>query len=297
MNDVSFAALEQVGLGWHDNGQCVLSGPLLEWIDALDRTFCLLARSWGAVEYRFPTFIRAAELHKLDYFRSFPHLVSFPVALDGRDENLEQFVRGSAFREGRMQLTELAPVCDALTPAACYHVYIELQRSAGSAARYYTTKNTCFRREQYYLPLRRQSAFSMREIVCIGTQPEVRGFLETVRGQVARLLAGLALPVSWDHATDPFFQPAKNSKYLGQIASPVKTEAVYGGALAIASLNLHQDHFGRTFEITTGGESAYTGCVAFGLERWLYALAAEHGASTANWPVLPRAAPEAQEAV
>jgi hypothetical protein len=296
MKELTLDELASLGLGWRSNGQAVLSGPLLEWSDALDRTFVELARTWRAREYRFPAFIPAAELDRLDYFRSFPHLVSFPVALDAAEENLERFTRGPVFSEGRMQLTDLAPLRDALTPAACYHVYIELQRSAFTGARYYTTKNTCFRREQYFSPLQRQSAFAMREIVCVGSLGEVRAFLETVRTQVASLLAAVGLPVSWDHATDPFFQPAKNTKYLGQLASPVKTEAVYGGQLAIASLNLHQDHFGRTFEISARGEPAYTGCVAFGLERWLYAIVAEHGTSPAKWPKPPHVRADAAEA-
>ena len=38
------------------------------------------------------------------------------------------------------------------------------------------------------------------------------------------------------------------------------------------------DHFGRAFEIRRGAETARSGCIAFGMERWLYALMQRFGA-------------------
>ena len=67
------------GLGARDCGQPVLSGALLELDAKLDRAFRDLARCWSAAEYRFPPFLRAEHLDRLDYFRSFPHLATFPV--------------------------------------------------------------------------------------------------------------------------------------------------------------------------------------------------------------------------
>ena len=67
---------------WLENGQSAFGGKLLGLYRALDRCSCPWADSFRAVEYRFPVFIPARELAKMDYFRSFPHLVTFPVALD-----------------------------------------------------------------------------------------------------------------------------------------------------------------------------------------------------------------------
>ena len=68
-----FAAIS--GYRWVENGQSNLSGPLLGLFQRLDRFFERLAGQVKAESYYFPTFIRASELKKLDYFRSFPHLV------------------------------------------------------------------------------------------------------------------------------------------------------------------------------------------------------------------------------
>jgi len=58
---------------------------------------------------------------------------------------------------------------------------------------------------------------------------------------------------------------------------PQKEELVYGGSVAIGSLNFHRNFFGERCRITADdGQPAYTGCVAFGLERWMHALLDRH---------------------
>ena len=60
--------------------------------------------------------------------------------------------------------------------------------------------------------------------------------------------------------------------------------ATYGGDLAIASLNRHHDHFGTAFAITRDGAPAYSACLAFGLERWLFAITHRYGTDPRSWP-------------
>ena len=50
-----------------------------------------------------------------------------------------------------------------------------------------------------------------------------------------------------------------------------------GRDIAVASFNNHHEFFGRRFDIAlAAGGPAHTGCVAFGLERWVLALLAQH---------------------
>jgi seryl-tRNA synthetase len=287
------ASLAAIGLGWHPNGQATLSGPLLALSERLDRAFLRIASAWGADEFRFPTFIRAAELDRLDYFRSFPQLATFPVCLDMDAKNLEAFVSGEVVDgQGRIHLSRHAPPKDVLTPAACYPIYIHHQSSHFDRARYFTVRNTCFRQEEKYEPLVRQWSFSMREIVCVGTLEEVKRFLDRARQSVAQFLEALGVPIEWQAASDPFFQPAKNPKYLMQRLNPTKYEMVFGGRVAIGSVNLHQDHFGSTFQIHRAGGDAFSGCVAFGVERWLHAITAHFGADPVNWPDVEHCLPD-----
>ncbi len=275
------------GLDWYPNGQSVLSGPLLQLYHRFDRLFLRWAAEVKAQEVLVPTFIPTAELARLDYFHSFPQLVTFPVTLDPAEDNLRRFVAdGPLAADGAVRLAGCAPVHDALTPAACYHFYVLNRGQQLGAPRYLTTRATCFRREAYYAPLQRQWSFSMREIVCIGTADEVKTFLAAYQARLDRFFQDTGLPINWAAATDSFFRPAHNPKYLAQRLDPVKTEMVFPVAspdavgvkpLAIGSINFHRNYFGEAFGITRAGQDAFTGCVAFGLERWLFAWLTRFG--------------------
>src|SRR6266581_1744165 len=93
-------------LRWLETHQCALTGKLLELDRTLDRLFVSWAGRWQAEEHSFPAFISARELGKLDYFRSFPHLVTFPVTLDPGESNLGRFIAGERLGEtGELCLT------------------------------------------------------------------------------------------------------------------------------------------------------------------------------------------------
>lgn len=273
------------GYHWHENGQSSFSGALLRLYRKLDHLFLTWAEAYQAVEYLFPTFIPARELGKLDYFRSFPHLVTFPVTLESSDENLKKFTGGEPLdAEGKIHLTQTTPICDVLTPAACYHFYMLFQGETLEAPRTVTTRATCFRRETQYAPLERQWSFSMREVVCLGTSEEVKAFLRSFQDSLDQFFKRIGLPIAWENATDPFFNPSRNPKYLAQKLDPVKTEMIFDGKLSIGSINFHRNYFGEAFKISREGKEAFSGCVAFGVERWIYAFLKRFGPDEEGWP-------------
>lgn len=283
-----------VGLRWDSRGYATLSGPLSRLATACDEAFLSIAMAWKAEPEEHPALLAAADLEPVGYLASFPHLATFAVCLDDEKENLRHFAGTSPVDDsGVVRLARLAPPREVLTPAACYHVYVHHQGTSLRAPQYITTRNTCFRREAYYQPLRRQWSFRMREIVCLGTREEVTGFLAATRTAIDRLASALGLAVAWEAATDPFFDPAANPQYLAQRLQPTKHEARYGD-LALASVNLHEDHFGAAYGITRDSRPVTTGCTAFGIERWLYALTDRWGVDPAGWPdVLAQARREA----
>ncbi len=283
---VQAAEWQRLGLGWRESGQASLRGPLLRLAQDLDRAFGRLAAEvWGAQEERHPASLPAERLQRVDYLHSFPHQASFPVRLDPEEENLDRFRSGPMVSgDGRVRLTTLAPVSEVLTPAACYHLYASHEGESLTRPLYLTTANTCFRHEEHYEPLRRQWSFTMREMVCLGTAAETASFLETGRSALDLLLRQLDVEVEWSAATDPFFRPLDNPKYLMQRLQPAKHEAVYGGDIAISSANLHHEHFGAAFSIIRDGRPAHSACLAFGIERWLFAVTGRHGTSPGAWP-------------
>ncbi len=282
----AFDPAQHPELAWDPAGQAALSGDLLALLESLDAAFVGLAREWNASAHRFPAFLPARDLERVAYFRSFPQHATFPVHLEGSHENLREFAdRDALGAGGELRLTRTSPVREVLTPAACYHFYPRLAGRELAAPAYLTTLATCFRRETEYRPLRRQWAFSMREIVCLGTSEEVEAFLARTRARVQALYERWRLPVTWKTATDPFFDPRRNPRHLAQRIEPVKHEMTYEDELAIGSVNLHRNYFGETFAITRAGQPACSGCVAFGLERWLWAVLRQFGPRPQDWPM------------
>jgi len=264
------------GVLWHEHGQASFTGQALRLFHLIDQLFLRWAHLWAAQPYEFPTMISAKELNKIGYFRSFPHLVTFAAGAD--KECQQQMAKEDCLgQDGCLALSGLTPISEVLTPAACYHFYINLEGSKFDSASYYTTVAKCFRRESEYMPLKRQSSFSMREIVCIGSAQEVTSFLENFQVLLSRFFESHGLPVKFVQATDPFFDPKTSPKYLMQKLQPIKTEMVFDGHLAIGSLNFHRNFFGEAYGLERNSKAAYSGCVAFGLERWMYALMSPYG--------------------
>ena len=263
-------------------GHVDLSGPTLELLESLDREFCRWAGKSGAQAYRFPGLIAARHLARVNYFQSFPHLATFPVSHREHSDSLNTIA--AVDDGGPIPLGELEPVEHVLTPAACYHFYPLLEDEVLDAPRFLTTCCQCYRHETFYRPLERQWQFAMREIVCVGSAQEVQAFLDDYQRIVKGFAETLGIPLRYAPATDPFFRPQSNPKALAQRVDPVKTEMLFG-SLAIGSFNSHRNFFGEAFNIRRGADTAFSGCVAFGLERWLLAFLATHGSDPQRWPL------------
>jgi seryl-tRNA synthetase len=274
------------GVACHADGQVTLSGPLLRLERDLDTLFLAWAAALGAVEYRFPPVIAARELARIDYFASFPHLATFPVSLPAEDAAIRTFTAAHAAcrEDDALPIGAVAPVRAVLTPAACYPVYVHLQERVLDAVTYVSTRGTCFRRESHYAPFARQWAFSMREIVCLGTRDEVVAFVERARASIDMVTAAIDLPVAWQDATDSFFAAPPNSRQRVRRLAPTKREIVFDGRLALGSVNMHGRRFGEAFHITRECRPAFSACVAFGLERWMLAVLECFGPRPDQWP-------------
>jgi seryl-tRNA synthetase len=261
-----------------------LSGPSLALSRKLEELFLGWAHSWHATEYAFPPFIAASDLARTDYFSSFQHLATFPVVLATDEASLVAFAAQNADVSHGVRLGPTASVEEVLTPAACYHVYAHLRDTTLREPCYVTTRGTCFRRERAYAALERQWSFGMREIVCVADVGVVKEFLAAMQGRLTRFFETLDLDVRFEPATDPFFGGARHPKHFAQQIDPVKLEMVLDGRLAIGSLNFHRNYFGEAFSISYADKPAFSGCVAFGVERWIYAVASRYGSDPSRWP-------------
>ena len=141
-------------------------------------------------------------------------------------------------------------------------------------------------------------AFSMREIVVLGTREDVERVRHRVLRRLDRFVTALALDGAIEAADDPFFTSESAGRALAQKAGALKLElrlSLDGGRrIAAASLNRHHDHFGRAFAISLRGAPVHSGCMAFGIERWVLAFLTQHGFDERAWPAPARDALQVQ---
>jgi seryl-tRNA synthetase len=179
-----------------------------------------------------------------------------------------------------------------LPPATCYRLFQELAGRRLSEPFLATLTGTCFRRERREQPGRRR-AFTMREIVVVDGEDAVREARDATAAASLRLARRLGLEARLQEAEDPFFVGPGEGRRLLQRLLRLKFELVApvdGEPLPLASFNVHQDFFGERLSITLRGRSAWSGCAAWGIERWRLALEERWGRTARRWPVEVRRA-------
>jgi seryl-tRNA synthetase len=270
------AELQSKGELWEPApGLIGLAGDAHARLQRFDALLAARCRDEAEDEWSVPAALPLGVLERADYFASFPQWLTLASHLTEDARALERIARSG--HPARTAAAAAAPATAALPPAVCYHVYAALANTTIRSRRTVTAQGCCWRHEGDRLStLERGWAFTMREIVCIGTEAECIAFRE--RGvAVARSLAErLELDSELAHAEDPFFAPTGRGRALLQRLKELKQEMRLpigdGETVAAASFNLHDRFFGEAFEIRLpDGSPAFTACVAFGLERWLLA--------------------------
>jgi seryl-tRNA synthetase len=243
---------------WVPSGCEAVLGPhmsaLVGWVDSKIVELAIKAR---AHELPVPSLIERSILERAGYFESFP--------------------------ASTVQQSEGA----CMTPAVCYHCYAKLAASSLQEPGVWTCVARCRRNEDNKEPGRLR-AFTMREIVFAGSAAWVRERRQEWMDRILAFSQSLQIAAQLEVATDSFFagSEARGRKLLQQIKG-LKFELrarmdAEGTPLAISSFNLHERFFSRRFGFSLeDGTDAYSGCVAFGLERWALALAVTLGPNEA----------------
>ena len=272
-------------------------GGALSLLRQLEREIGRLAQREASEEWAAPPALPMRCLERAEYFSSFPFWLTAAYHMPDDETTLERIATDpepvlAARASGRC--TDVA-----LPPALCYHVF---ERFAGHrlTTQTVTLAGTCWRHEGARLSaLDRQWAFTMREIVCVGPSAEVEDFRQRGMRLAGALASRLDLDAGFLVATDPFFAPTARGKAIVQRVKALKHELALpignDRSTAAASFNNHEQFFGEAFGITlASGEPASSGCVAFGLERWLLAFLVAHGVDGDAWPSLQETFAEAE---
>jgi seryl-tRNA synthetase/acyl carrier protein len=256
-------------------GRVALSGLALDVARAVDHSVARWATTLGAMERSYPSLIDLDVLERAGQPESFPQ----HLTLACHPERGEGPATPSTARH-------------ALAPAVCYHVYPEWQtKTLSETPVLLTAAGRCYRHEDgRHVPLERLWEFSMREIVVLGTREQVEDIRQTLVRRVSELVTTLGVDGAIELAADPFFTSGDAGRRLMQQAGALKYELrltidAGGRGVAAASFNHHHDFFGRRFDTRLStGAPAHSGCVAFGLERWVLGLLSQHGVDERRWP-------------
>jgi hypothetical protein len=250
------------------DGLAILGTPETALLTLLDGTFARWGTEAGAGEISAPPVYHVDELANFDVYVNFPHL----ALVGGGIEAPTSGPSGGSFSADQVAGPHLG-----LSTSTCFAAYLLFSEMRVPADTLVTLVSRCFRKESHFDGLRRLLSFQMREIVAIGSLQHTQLVIERYRERIEDFLGRLSLDYTVEAATDPFFQ-AEGSRALLQRMQPVKYEFQVDG-LAIASVNTHRNFFGERCRISVepDGTSAFTGCVAFGLERWVSVLVDRHG--------------------
>src|SRR6185312_3623708 len=301
----SFAGeVDLSGVHFLGMGQVALEAVPLQLFRYFDRSFENFGLPWKARPLMTPTLIPDRVLALCDYFRSFPQYVTFASHLREDVSVIDDFrARHDALPEvDGGALADMSRPDACLSPAVCYHVYnLNRERTVPHFGLTYGICGKCFRYESSNIKdMRRLWDFTMREVVFLGARAPLLEAREKSIAMMARFLREHRLAGEIRTASDPFFvAPDAISKTYFQLTADSKYEVSLllpnGERTAVGSHNYHSDFFGRAFhtDVESGGPM-HSVCVAFGLERWVYAFMMQHGTDPGKWPDAIRNAPEFQ---
>jgi hypothetical protein len=287
-------------------GHVILRGPAAKLMSLIDsKVSTLFAVRFDAELEIYPSTIQNRTLDRCAHFTSFPEHIDFVAPLRQDLDVLNGFAadcreRGwsSAHHANRMGLNEYA-----ISPSGCYHCYEGMENwQVEAPGRCATMTLACHRYEgANHKTLSRLRAFTMREVVFIG-QPK---FVIDARASAEELIIQWAkdweLGCTFETANDMFFTSDFSVKASFQRLQQAKKELrlqipVEGQSLSVFSSNFHAATFGKAFNITVAGRPATTGCIAWGYERWVYAIFSQCGFDVTKWPERLRQEYESHEA-
>lgn len=270
-------------------------GEFLEIFRSVDSYFKNIAiKHLHAIDQENPSLWPIDLFKRINYFGEFPQqaIIATSVKPDHKviskfSEDYSQSNQYSAIEVD----TKFESARIGLQPAVCDNCYYGLRDLDNVENVIYTTSNKVFRNEHSESNnLDRLTCFTVRDIMFVGDETFV---LET-RQKLLEILQSFfecsGLDFSIETADDPFFtnnfekkmfQHAFELKYEILVSIPFLNKRI-----AVGSVNLHMDTFGKAFNIKQNERHLYSGCIGIGFERLLLGFYSQFGVSINKWPTI-----------
>lgn len=236
-------------------------------MDELDADFVHFLDGYVYSKYTIPAMLDLDVLKRCNYLESFPHHLSIVSTI--KEDRL-----GAVSQSKDFTLEDVSITKKVLTPAACLHIYPMLEGQE-ITQKIITTKARVYRYEgNRYDEVGRLWDYTVREIVFVGSHEYVRDMLAKMQEQVLAYGQTITKNAKLIPSSDVFYENRRNTvKKKLQVANDKKFELIIpidGKDVAVASFNFHGNHFSMPFHFDNKN-TIVTGCVGFGLERWLLA--------------------------
>lgn len=178
----------------------------------------------------------------------------------------------------------------ALSPSACFHVYEEYKDRNLKRNTIVTFTQSVFRNEGRFnfLEYGRMRDYHVKEIVFLGDASFVENSRKLMIENTKKHMQKWCLDSKIMIASDPFVLPRmqKYKKIQAIDRSKYELRMSYGPEedVSVASFNLHGTAFTHPFNIKVNSMEAVTGCIGYGIERFVLAFLSQYGEDVNNWP-------------
>ena len=282
--------LNFAGVNKLDEGMICLDDKALFLYKYFDEVFKKIAFSAddNCIEKLYPVMLPTTQYKKTGYLRNSPQYALFCCCVC---EDIKKLQNLEANVDGNQIKKYLKYPKYALSPSACFHSYIEYQNKTLEKCQLLTFTQSVFRNEGRfnYSEFGRLKDYHVREIVLFGNMDYVVRKRMEIMNKAIQILKNFNLngdvEVSADAFIVPKMQKYKKIQFFDKSKYEMHLKYQDKSKIAVASFNLHGTAFTDPFKIKINGcEEAVTGCVGFGLERWVLAFLSQYGTNVSEWP-------------
>ena len=270
------------------HGNVAFEGTAKFLFDFFDSKFEKIAMDFGAKSKIYPVLLPVKAYQQTGYLKRSPQYAIFCCNTFEDIDKLEDLQHN--IQNDNIQLSLKQPTF-ALSPSACFHTYLEYENTVLNSDSVYTFCQSVFRNEGRFnfSEIGRLMDYHVREIVMIGSIDFVSTVRQEFLSKLVAIMTDWNLNFSVNVAADPFIMPKiqkfKKIQKVEKSKYEVKLNCNSSHKISVASFNLHGSAFTEPFNIKVkNNNDTVTGCIGFGIERWVIAFICQYGIESSKWP-------------